>query len=60
MQDELTEAMHSEFTLDEETERRFQVQTAREVVALGLFTPAKAAAVYGIPLAEILASDPGT
>lgn len=58
MQDELTEAMHGEFTVDEATERRHQVQTAREVVALGLLPPAKAAELYGIPLEELTAPGP--
>ena len=58
MQDELTEAMHGEFTIDEETERRHQVETARSSVALGLFTPAEAAKAYAVPLEEITAPGP--
>ena len=57
MQDELTEAMHSEFTVDEETDRRHRVQSARKAVALGLLTPAAAAKAYGFTLAEIVAPD---
>ncbi|SMB99618.1 hypothetical protein SAMN00120144_3703 [Hymenobacter roseosalivarius DSM 11622] len=56
--DELTEAMHGEFTVDEETERRHRVATARSSVALGLLTPDEAAEAYGIPLEEITASGP--
>ncbi|UOQ83283.1 hypothetical protein [Hymenobacter sp. 5414T-23] len=53
LQDELTEAMHSEFTVDAETEQRHRVQTARSTVAMGMFTPAQAAEAYDVPLAEV-------
>ena len=61
MPDELTEAMHSEFTVDEETDRRHRGDTARSSVALGLYTPAGAAKAYDIPLEQItaLGPDPG-
>ena len=42
MQDELTEAMHSEFTVDAETDRQHRLDTARSTVRLGLFTAAGA------------------
>lgn len=58
MQDELTEAMHSEFTVDDETATRHRVWTARESVALGLNTPEEAAEVYNVPLELLTAPDP--
>ena len=58
MQDELTEAMHGEFTVDEATDRRHRVDTARSSGTLGLFTPAKAAEAYGVSLEEITAPKP--
>lgn len=36
MQDELTEAMHSEFTVDAETDRQHRLATARSTVTLGM------------------------
>ena len=59
MQDELTEAMHGEFTVDAETERRHKVETARAVVASGHLAPAKATEVYGVTVEEITAPRPG-
>ena len=55
MQDELTEAMHSEFTIDAETDRQHRLDTARRTVHLGLFAAAKAAEAYGFSLEEVTA-----
>ena len=62
MQDELTEAMHSEFTVDAETDRQHRLASARSTVGMGGFTAAKAAEVYGFTVAEIEApsQEPGT
>ena len=57
MQDELTEAMHGEFTVDAETDRQHRLDTARLTVSQGIFTAARAAAVYGFSLGEIDAPD---
>ncbi|WP_345056460.1 hypothetical protein [Hymenobacter glaciei] len=61
MQDELTKAMHSEFTVDAETDRRHRLDSARSTVEQGLFTAAKAAEAYGFSVEEIEASgqEPG-
>ena len=56
MQDELTEAMHGEFTIDAETDRQHRLDTARSTVRLGLFTAAKAAEAYGFSPEEVAAS----
>ena len=53
MQDELTEAMHGEFTVDAETDRQYRLDTASWTVRQGLFTAARAAKVYGFPLEEV-------
>lgn len=58
MPDELTEAMHGEFTVDAATEQRHKVLLSRASVALGLLTPAGAAEAYGVPLAKVLAPEP--
>jgi hypothetical protein len=58
MQDELTEALHGEFTVDAETDRQHRLGTARSTVRLGMCTAARAAEVYGFTLEGILASDP--
>ena len=55
MQDELTEAMHGEFTVDAETDRQHRLDTARWTVRQGLFTAARAAEVYGFPLEKVAA-----
>ena len=55
MQDELTEAMHREFTIDAEADRQHRLDTARSTVRLGLFTAAKAAEAYGFSLEEVTA-----
>ena len=57
MQDELTEAMHSEFTIDAETDRQHRLDTARNSVRLGLVTAAKAAEAYGFLLEGVTAVD---
>lgn len=58
MQDELTEAMHSEFTGDTETNRQHRLDTAHRTVSLGLFTAAQAAEAYGFSLEEVAATRP--
>lgn len=55
MQDELTEAMHSEFTVDAETDRQHRLATARSTVSLGMFTAAEAAEAYGFTEEEVAA-----
>ena len=55
MQDELTEAMHSEFTIDAEADRQHRLDTARRTVRSGLFAAAKAAEAYGFSLEEVTA-----
>lgn len=58
MQDELTEAMHAEFTIDAEMDRQHRLATARSTVQTGTFTAARAAEVYGFSLEEVTASNP--
>ncbi|MDB5234306.1 MAG: hypothetical protein JWR44_1299 [Hymenobacter sp.] len=58
MQDELTEAMHGEFTVDAETDRRHRLDSARSSVSLGLCTAAEAAELYEFPLDEVEAPSP--
>ena len=53
--DELTEAMHGEFTVDEETDYHHRINSARNCVAQGLLTPLEAADAYGFPLEELMA-----
>ncbi|WP_125921729.1 hypothetical protein [Hymenobacter lapidarius] len=62
MQDELTEAMHGEFTVDAETDRQHRLASARSTVEMGMFTAAKAAEAYGFTVEEIEApsQEPGT
>ena len=60
MQDELTEAMHAEFTIDAETDRQHRLDTARSTVRLGLCTAARAAEAYGFSLEEVTAVDSGS
>ena len=55
MQDELTEAMHSELTIDAEADRQHRLDTVRSTVRLGLFAAAKAAEAYGFSLEEVTA-----
>ena len=57
MRDELTEAMHNEFTIDAETDRQHRLDTAHSTVRLGLFTAVRATKVYGSSLEELTASD---
>lgn len=56
--DELTEAMHGEFTVDEETDYRHRINSARNSVAQGLFTLPEAAKVYGFTLEQLMATVP--
>jgi hypothetical protein len=53
MQDELTEAMHREFTVDAETDRQQRLATARRTVKTGLLTAAQAAEAYGFTVEEV-------
>jgi hypothetical protein len=53
MPDELTEAMHGEFTVDAATDRRHRLDSARSTVSMGLLTPAEAAEAYGFPVEEV-------
>ena len=57
MQDELTEAMHAEFTIDAETDRQHRLATARSTVRLGLYSAVRAAEAYGFSLEEVTAVD---
>jgi hypothetical protein len=60
MQDELTDAMHGEFTVDAETDRQHRLDTARSTVRAGLFTAARAAEAYGFSVEEVTTSDLGS
>ena len=55
MQDELTEDMHGEFTIDAETDRQHRLDTARRSVSEGLFTATRAVEVSGFSLEEVAA-----
>lgn len=56
VQDELSEAMHGEFTVDTETDRQHRLASARSTVHLGLFTAAEAVEAYGFTLDQINSS----
>lgn len=58
LQDELTEAMHGEFTVDAETNRQHRLASARLSIRLGLFTAAEAVEAYGFTLDQIMVPDP--
>ncbi|NVO86347.1 hypothetical protein [Hymenobacter terrestris] len=51
--EELSEAMHGEFTVDAETDRQHRLASARLSVQLGLFTAAGAVEAYGFTLDQI-------
>jgi hypothetical protein len=53
MQDELTEAMHRELTVDAETDRQQRLATARRTVKAGLLTATQAAEAYGFTVEEV-------
>ena len=59
MQDELSEAMHSEFTVDAETNRQHRLATACSTVNMGMFTAAHAAEAYGFTMEEVAAASQG-
>ncbi len=61
MPDELTEAMHREFTVYAETNRHHRLTTARSTVGMGLSAAAKAAEIYSFTVEEIevLSQEPG-
>jgi hypothetical protein len=52
--DELTEAMHVEFAVDEETEYCHRIKSARNSFVHSLFTPTEAVKTYGFPLEQLI------
>lgn len=59
MKDELTEAMHSEFTVDEDTDQKHATWTALDVIDSGAMTKAEAMEEYGITEEDLIKYRPG-
>lgn len=54
MKDELTETMHIEFSVSEETDQKHATWTALETIADGTFSKKAALEAYGVTVEDIV------